>query len=106
MHDGRLFGTASQGANTELRIEQHARRRVEHGLRFLGLRAVGTEVFAIGVFIGRHVAPEQWQALGANGVIGRGRALLREPGQIVAAREGKAARIGVRGKYQREAGDS
>ena len=85
--DGRILGAAPDRAHAQLRIEQQARRGVEHGLAFLRLRLVVLKIRFVVTGKRRDVAPEHWHALGADHVIRRGRALQRKLCNVSALRE-------------------
>lgn len=55
MHDLRVSCGAPGAAHPELRIEDDARRSVEHGLRFFRQQRVAIEVFPVGVCEGLHI---------------------------------------------------
>ncbi len=61
----------------KLRIERHARRRVEHGQ--IAPLTMLLEIALVRIGIGGHVAPEHRQAFGPDNMVGCGRALLADP---------------------------
>ncbi len=86
-HDRRVLRRAAGGDEAELGVEHHARRRIEHGLLLLRLGRVALEVVPILRGIGGDVAPEHRHGLGADHMVGRRRALLRQPLDVGVLRE-------------------
>ncbi len=74
-------------------IEDHARRGIEHLLGLPRAGRVALEVARVLRGVALHVAPDHRHALGADDVVGRGGPLLRDRGEVVAAREREARRI-------------
>ena len=82
-----VFRAPAGRGQAEIRIERHARRRIEHGLGFAGLRRVLVEISPVAARIGVHVRAEHGQALGADDVVWRDRPLLRQRAQVRALGE-------------------
>ena len=98
-----LFCRTANRAETKFRIQNHTRRRVEHRLGFFGEWCVASEVFAISNGIFGYGAAHQRQAFGAQNVIRRGRAALRNLADLSAPSERKMFRVGGGGKQDRVA---
>ena len=113
LDDRRILRASSYCSEAERRIEHHARRGVEHGLRLLRGWRVALEVSAVSLRKSRNVATEHGQGLGANDVIGRGRTALGNarhvaalaPPEIVAPMPGKVVQVLVKPGDQVESGD-
>ena len=90
--DGRVLGAAPGCGQTKVRRQDHARRRIEHGLRLLGVRRMFVEIRLVAARIGVHVLAQHGHALGADDMVGRDRPLLRQRLHIRALR--KRERLG------------
>ena len=87
-HDRGVLRRAARRGQSECGIERHARRRIEHGFLFLGMRRIALEVGAIARRVLCDVAADHRQRLGADDVVGRGRPLLRNPADLGVLRKG------------------
>jgi hypothetical protein len=101
--DGCVLRAAPQGTHPESRIEHDARRRIQHGLGFARMRRVAAEIVLVLRGKSCNIEADQRYPLGADDVIRGGRTLLGDACHVVAAREGKRARVLVGSHHYREA---
>ncbi len=91
--DRSLTGRGSGGEQAPFRIQDHARGRIEEGGPRVRGRGASLEIGFVIAAVSLEVAPDQGNALRAQGVVRRGRTLLRERGDIGALREPEAAGV-------------
>ena len=98
-----LGGTAERG-QAEFRIQRHARRRIEHGLGFLGRLGVLLEIIPVGSREAGDIPSQHRQRLGADHVVRRRRPALRYARDLGMARETEEIRRIVAAAEHRETG--
>ena len=76
LDDADVLGRAPERGQPELRVQRHARRRVEHGLGLFGCLGIFFKIFLVRRNEIFHISPKHRQRLGADHVIRRCRAAL------------------------------